>query len=107
MRSGLTAIDIIKELLYSEITIQDFVNENFQNPLPGVGKWNMVFTRGDHNNGSCSFERVIEFKDQNIYLQATGYYNSYDGYEYDQSIKGLQEVFPEIKTMTVYTKKSK
>lgn len=99
----LSVIEIIKELLYNEVTIDAFMEGAFMNPLPDVGEWKIVYNEGADGAERLSVQQIIHFVDQNVYLRATGYYTSYEGYTFDQNIKTLEEVYPEEKIMIVYT----
>jgi hypothetical protein len=91
----------IKEKM-QEIGVSDFCNEDYDKTL--LPKNKLVSSTGGHEGGGDYAERVFHFIEDNIYVEMTGYYSSYDGTDWDRHV---EEVFPEEETIIVYKTKSK
>lgn len=70
-------------------------------PVPGLGVVTVVENVGGEDQGSHAHLvfRVLPEDGPVRYFRVNGYYSSYDGTEWDGD---LYEVFPRIKSITVY-----
>lgn len=95
----MNAQEIIEKICSSDIGTGEMI-ENFEGPnADGFGQCEIVYSHGGYEGGGDYAERVVHFKDHNVFIQITGYYSSYDGTTWDGTWK---EVAPKEKTITVY-----
>lgn len=82
-----------KEIGARKIAREDFLNSDLDVTL--------VHEEGGYEGAGEYAERVFEHNNNGelLYFKITGYYSSYDGTEWDNTIK---QVKPEQKTITVY-----
>jgi len=64
-----------------------------------LGEHENVHNDGFYDGYDC--QSVLYFKDHDVYIQADGFYTSYNGTEWDR----INEVFPYQKTITCYSLK--
>jgi hypothetical protein len=63
----------------------------------------LVHESGGYSGGGEEVERIFmhKDKDEKIYIKISGFYSSYEGTEWSETIERMQ---PEQKTVTIYTK---
>ena len=69
------------------------------NDFYGIGEWEEVHSTGGMDEGS-HWTSVKYFKDHDVYICTTGYYQSHHGTDFYNGYG--EEVFPKQKTITVY-----
>lgn len=97
----LTAEKLIEKLKESETSVSELL-EIFDEGGDGdvcFGNTEIVHEQGDCEGGGDHSEKVIHFKDHDVYIRVTGFYSSYDGTDWDND---WSEVKPKEKTITVY-----
>lgn len=93
----MTYQDIIAKCEELDYSLSDYGYGEFDTDIFGSVK--QVYSKGGEGKGE-DWERVYHFVDHDIYLSMSGYYQSYDGVDFD-GFKPIQ-VFPKEKTITVY-----
>lgn len=63
--------------------------------------WEEVDQYGGEGQGDTWYS-IKYFKDHNVYIKVTGYYQSYNGTEFYDGWDSCKEVLPRQKTITVY-----
>lgn len=85
----------------SDINVASFAYGDIPNPLPSdIGEWEEVEQKGGEEQGSDWYS-VKYFKDHDVYIRTDGFYQSYNGTDFDDYDFG-QEVTLQQKTITVY-----
>jgi hypothetical protein len=91
-------IEILEKLKKENESIEDIAYGDFSEEF---GKIEEVDRGGGENKGSHWY-RVYHFVDHNVYLQVTGYYQSYDGTDFHAGWGSCSEVTPKKKEIIVY-----
>lgn len=99
----LTAEEIIALIEAAYISVDQFGFCNFKTP-EGVGKWKEVEQRGGEGEGA-HYTSVKYFEDHDVYIETVGFYQSYNGTDWDQGYG--EEVFPVEVTKIEYQTKPK
>ncbi len=93
----------IKKKLFTEgeLTLSEFGYMDYSSEELGLGPVEEVAQRGGEGEGEDWYS-VQYFKEHDVYIRIDGYYNSYNGTDFDNDV---YEVFPSEKTITVYLPK--
>lgn len=115
MKTAQELIDIIKENnLQKDLFHTDTMDESefedeegnyidgvtHKENLKSIGIENFEYVAGRED--TSEFWAVIHFKNENVYLKFTGWYDSYGQYDHDYHDE-VTEVFPKEVTQTIYT----
>lgn len=65
----------------------------------GLGEWEEIEQYGGEDQGSTWYS-IKHFVDHDVYIKTDGYYQSYNGTEFEEGYG--YEVFPKQKTVTVF-----
>lgn len=99
----LTYEEIVKKFKELDITPEMFYCNDYDEEqkefVVSLGESNKVYGEGGNEGGGEYFERVFYFKDHDVYIQITGYYESNNGTECDEE---FNQVFPRRVIDTVY-----
>lgn len=71
--------------------------------ISGLGEMEQVFSRGGMDDGS-TWQRVIHFKDHDLYLMVSGSYASYTGVDFYDGWDSISQVFPKEVVEIKYVK---
>jgi len=91
-------LEVLKEKISN---VDEFAHEDYSNEELGLGEIQEIHQEGGEGEGS-HWESVKHFKDHNIYIKVTGYYQSYNGTDFSNWDRACSEVKPTEKTITVY-----
>lgn len=92
----------IKAILIEKIESESsFAWEDYDKESLGLGEIEEVHQEGGEGEGD-HWESVKYFKDHDVYIKATGHYQSHNGTDFYGWESTLSEVRPVIKTITVY-----
>lgn len=92
--------DVSQAFIDSRYPNQEIENEYLDSI--GIGSYEEVEKYGGEDQGSTWYS-VKYFKNHDVYIRTDGYYQSYNGTEFDDGYG--EEVFPVEKTITVYEPK--
>jgi len=95
----LTAKEILEIIEKAEIDVSDFAYGEFDPIDLRLGEFEEVDSGGGCDRGS-NWYSVKHFKDHDVYIKTTGYYQSHHGTEFYNGYG--KEVKPQTKTITVY-----
>lgn len=92
----------IKKILIDKIESEaDFAWESYDREALGLGEIIEVHQEGGEGEGD-HWESVKYFKDHDVYIKATGHYQSHNGTDFYGWGETLSEVKPKEKTIIVY-----
>ena len=90
--------------MYGDVyeSVDDIENDDddFKKLFLKLGKFEMVARHGGEGKGD-QYWSVYHFDNHDVYIKFGGWYASHHGAEYN----GMEEVFPELETRTVYKAK--
>lgn len=97
--SKLTAQEIIDKAKEQCNKVSQFAYGDFDENL--AGECEQVDSTGGEDRGSY-WSVTYHFKDHDVYLKVTGYYQSHHGTDFDDGWDCVKEVKPTKKTITIY-----
>ena len=92
--------EILEKLRENIDSVSDFAFGDYDSKKLGLGEIKEVEQFGGEGQGDTWYS-VKYFKDHDVYLKVSGYYQSYDGTDFS-GWGCVKEVTPTQKTITVY-----
>ncbi len=93
--------EILEEVKKQCRDVSEFAYEEYDSEKLGLGKVEEIDQYGGEGEGD-HWHSVKHFKEHNVYIKVTGWYQSYNGTEFYDGWNCCSEVKPIQKTITVY-----
>lgn len=93
--------EILEKLKENIDSVSNFAFEDYDSKKLGLGEVEEIDQYGGEGEGD-HWHSVKHFKEHDIYIKVTGYYQSYNGTEFYGGWGSCSQVFPKQKTIIVY-----